>query len=67
MKCKFAKAKFDSTGSLLGILLFLHVRPGAKQSALCGAFGEDRLAVQIAAPPRDGEANDETVAFISQV
>lgn len=49
-----------------GSLLRLSIRPGARRSAVHGLHGE-RLKLQIAAPPRDGEANQELVRFLSEL
>lgn len=47
-----------------GSLLFLYVQPGASSSGIVGVHG-GRLKVKIKAPPRDGEANEELVTFLS--
>ncbi|CAG8474218.1 1396_t:CDS:2 [Ambispora leptoticha] len=52
-----------SEGSLKISLL---VKPGAKESRVSD-ISEDYIGVQIAAPPRDGEANKEIVSFLAQV
>ncbi|KAJ3117918.1 hypothetical protein HDU96_004816 [Phlyctochytrium bullatum] len=48
--------------------LHLHVllKPNAKRSAVVGIIDE-ALHLQIAAPPRDGEANKEVVQFVSKL
>lgn len=48
-----------------GALLDLLVSPRASKSRVVGLHDE-RLKVQIAAPPVDGEANEEVVAFFSR-
>ncbi|CAG8448065.1 11831_t:CDS:2 [Ambispora gerdemannii] len=52
-----------SEGSLKISLL---VKPGAKESRVSDISG-DHIGVQIAAPPRDGEANKEVVSFLAQI
>ncbi|WP_249419254.1 DUF167 domain-containing protein [Hydrogenophilus thiooxidans] len=48
-----------------GVLLFLHVQPGAKRSAWAGRHG-DALKVRIAAPPVEGKANAALSAFLAE-
>lgn len=48
------------------LLLRLHVQPGAKQSELAGRHG-DSLKLRIAAPPREGEANDALIRFLAEL
>jgi uncharacterized protein (TIGR00251 family) len=48
-----------------GILLLLHVQPRASKTEIAGIHG-DRLKVRLAAPPVDGEANLELVAYLSR-
>jgi uncharacterized protein (TIGR00251 family) len=43
----------------------VHVQPGAKRSGVAGLHG-DRLKIRIAAPARDGRANDALVAFVAE-
>ena len=47
-------------------LVFLHVKPGAKTNRLV-AVNEDHFDVAIAAPARDGEANDEVRSFVAEL
>jgi uncharacterized protein (TIGR00251 family) len=49
-----------------GTLLNLYIQPGASKSELAGVHGE-RLKVKIKAPPRDGEANEALIEFLSQL
>lgn len=51
----------------------LHVKPGARVSQIVSAPPEDAapqaadaLGLQVAAPPRDGEANEEVVRFVAE-
>ena len=48
-----------------GCLLRLHASPRASRTRLAGLHG-DRVKLQIAAPPVDGKANKEIVAFLSK-
>lgn len=49
-----------------GVELSLVVQPRASRTRLCGEHG-GLLKVQLAAPPVDGEANEELVAFFSKL
>ena len=46
------------------ITLTLHIQPGAKQTACAGLHG-DALKIRLAAPPVDGKANGELIAFLA--
>uniref|UniRef100_A0A914Z696 Uncharacterized protein n=1 Tax=Panagrolaimus superbus TaxID=310955 RepID=A0A914Z696_9BILA len=43
------------------IILRIHAKPGAKKSAITDV-GEEEIGVSIAAPPRDGAANEELIS-----
>lgn len=45
----------------------LRVSPGAKRSAIEGAYGEDALKLRVAAPPVDGKANAEAERLVAEV
>jgi uncharacterized protein (TIGR00251 family) len=47
-------------------VLLVHVRPGAKVTALLGLHG-GRLKIAIAAPPVDGAANEALLEFLARV
>jgi uncharacterized protein (TIGR00251 family) len=53
-----------------GLLLTVRVTPKASRSALAGAAplpdGRTALAVRLAAPPVEGAANAELIAFLSK-
>ncbi|HHJ4328420.1 TPA: DUF167 family protein [Klebsiella pneumoniae] len=46
------------------LLLDCHLQPGARQTACAGMHGE-RLKIRIHAPPLDGRANAELLAFLA--
>ncbi|MSQ84681.1 MAG: DUF167 domain-containing protein [Myxococcales bacterium] len=46
--------------------VLIRAQPGAKRSALLGEHG-DRLKVAVHAPPVDGKANEELLAWLAQV
>lgn len=47
-----------------GVILNLHIQPGAKKSEVVGPHG-DALKIRLAAPPVDGKANAALLAFIA--
>lgn len=50
------------------ILLRLLIQPKASKSSVVGLFGQPaRLKIRIAAPPMDGQANEELVKFLSKI
>lgn len=48
-----------------GILVNLQIQPKASRSEVVGEHG-DRLKIRIAAPPVDGEANQELIRFLKK-
>lgn len=47
------------------LTITLHVQPRAKKTAIVGVHG-DALKVKVSAPPVDGAANDELIAFFAK-
>lgn len=47
-----------------GVLLALHVQPGARRTEVAGPYG-DALKLRLAAPPVDGRANAALCAFLA--
>ncbi len=47
-----------------GWTIAVHVQPGATRSEVVGRYGE-RLKVRVAAPARDGRANDAVVEHVA--
>lgn len=48
-----------------GVTLTLHIQPGAKHTAVAGTHGE-ALKIRLRAPPVEGQANAQLVAFLAQ-
>ncbi|MGK5082390.1 DUF167 domain-containing protein [Bdellovibrionota bacterium FG-1] len=50
-----------------GIVLMLLIQPKASRSEVVGPHGvPPRLKIRIAAPPVDGEANEEVIRFLKK-
>jgi hypothetical protein len=47
-----------------GVMLNLHIQPGAKKTEVAGPHG-DALKIRLAAPPVDGKANAALLAFVA--
>ena len=47
-----------------GVVLHLHVQPGARKTQVAGLHG-DALKIRLAAPPVDGKANACLIAFLA--
>ena len=48
-----------------GVLIYVHLQPGARRTGLGGEHG-DRLKVAVAAPPLEGRANDALVSWVAE-
>lgn len=48
-----------------GIILALHIQPGAKKTEIVGLHG-DALKIRLAAPPVDGKANEALIAYVAE-
>ena len=48
-----------------GVVLSLHIQPGAKRTEVAGTHGA-ALKIRLAAPPVDGKANEALIAFLAK-
>ena len=48
-----------------GVLIDVHLQPGARRNAVCGEHG-GRLKIAIAAPPLEGRANDALTDWVAE-
>ena len=48
------------------MIIFLHAKPNARQNQLLPG-PDGRWMVRLAAPPQDGQANAELLAFLAEV
>lgn len=49
-----------------GVRITVRVQPRASRTEVAGRYGEDALRIRLAAPPVDGAANRELVAFLAK-
>ena len=64
MTAAFLKSIKAVTGGTEGVSLGIYASPGAKSTHVSGRHG-DLIKVRIAAPPADGAANAELIAFLA--
>lgn len=53
-----------------GVTLAVRAQPGAKKTAIVGAYGEGeaaQLKVAVQAPPVEGRANEALIAFLAKL
>lgn len=63
--CRTAGVPVWARLSAEGLILHLHIQPGAKLTKLVGEHGQ-RLKVALQAPPVDGKANEALIAFLAK-
>ncbi len=49
-----------------GLILSLHVQPGAKRTGFAGFYGK-AVKLRLSAPPVDGKANAALCAFLAEI
>jgi uncharacterized protein (TIGR00251 family) len=47
-----------------GVLILVHLQPGARRTASCGEHG-GRLKIAVSAPPLEGRANDALTEWLA--
>lgn len=49
-----------------GLVLYLHIQPGAKQEEIVGIYN-DRLKIRLKVAPIEGKANKALIKFLARV
>ena len=50
-----------------GVEISVRAQPRASRTEVAGAYGERAVRIRLAAPPVDGAANEELVAFLAEL
>lgn len=50
-----------------GVELAVRAAPRANKTEIAGPYGDRAVKIRLAAPPVDGAANDELVAFLTEL
>ncbi|HBR81154.1 TPA: YggU family protein [Candidatus Uhrbacteria bacterium] len=48
------------------MLLTIHATPNAKKTEITGWLDDNTVKIKIAAPPREGKANEELIRFLAE-
>jgi len=48
------------------MLLTVHATPNAKKTEITGWLDDNTVKIKIAAPPREGKANEELIHFLAE-
>ncbi len=48
------------------MILTIHAAPNAKKTEITGWLDDNTVKIKIAAPPREGKANEELVRFLAE-
>lgn len=59
-------AKTHEIRGKTGVLLLLHVQPGASKTSIRGLH-QDRLKISVQAPPVEGAANEAMIQFLAKI
>ena len=62
-----AKRNFHLHDGKAGSALAVRVTPRASRNKIVEVLGDGTIKIHIAAPPVDGEANEQLIAFLAEV
>ncbi|MFA6132125.1 MAG: DUF167 domain-containing protein [Patescibacteria group bacterium] len=48
------------------MILTVHASPNAKKTEIVGWLDDNTVKIKIAAPPREGKANEELIRFLAE-